>query len=238
LDGGKTLSEKVYRALSIRPRREILKLLYRGSLNVEEIAQAIGLQPITVRHHLRYLQEAGLIESVEKRTSTVGRPKTFYRITRGPPIVSFPKRRYLTLSKFLIKTMKLMLGENGAKRVLEEVGKDVGKDTIRKLESEHEIKEWELKTYKELFIGRYLEESGAEPEIVSADDKKIVYRLHNCLFLELALKMPETVCNTLHDSYHQGVTNAMHKKIKIIRTKCLVHSDPYCEHVITYATSN
>lgn len=229
---GKTLSgTEVYRALSSKPRLEILKLLYKKPLSIEEIAEGLGLQPITIRHHLRSLEKAGFIESYEERVGTVGRPRTYYRIIKEPPIVSFPKRRYLTLSNFLIKAMKFILGANRSKKIIEKVGTEMGESTVKRLEYEHDIKEWSLKAYEDFFIKKYLEEEGAEPEIVKVTGNKIVYRLHNCLFFELALKMPETICDALHESFHEGVASTMGKEIKIRRSTCMGHGDPYCEHV-------
>ena len=55
-----------YRALSSKSRLEILRLLYRKSQSVEEIAKSLKLQPITLRHHLQSLEEAGFIEKMNK----------------------------------------------------------------------------------------------------------------------------------------------------------------------------
>ncbi len=70
--------KKAYEALSSSSRLRILKLLHKKPLNVEEIAESVKLQPITVRHHLQLLVDAGFVESHEQRTGTVGRPKVYY----------------------------------------------------------------------------------------------------------------------------------------------------------------
>jgi predicted ArsR family transcriptional regulator len=231
------LSEtEAYRALSSKPRLEILRLLYRKPLSVEEIAQSLKLQPITIRHHLQSLEEAGFIEKSEQRAGVVGRPKTYYMIAKKPKIVSFPRRRYLTLSNFLINTLKFTLGTKKAQKLLKKVGIDMGVNIIKKLELEHNIKEWSPKVYEEFFIKKYLKESGAEPEIVEVSNKKIVYRLHNCLFFEMALKMPEMMCDTLHESFHEGVSKATGNKVKISRATCMAHGDLYCEHACEWRT--
>jgi len=72
---------------------------------------------------------------------------------------------------------------------------------------ENEIKEWSLNNYEEVFINKYLKGERAEPEIVEANQKKIVYRLHNCVFFELAVKTPEIMCDVLHESFHEGASN-------------------------------
>ena len=219
-----------FRALSSRSRLEILKQLYRGPLSVEEMAQKLGLQPITIRHHLRSLEEAGFIEAYEERGGSVGRPKIHYKMVKQPPLVSFPKRRYLMLSSFLINTLQFMLGANKAKKILRKTGLDMGENTARRLETEHEIREWSPKTYEQFFVKGHLEEVGAEPEIVEVSDKKIVYRLHNCLFSELSAKMPEIMCDVIHQSFYEGLVKAMDKDMKINRHTCMAEGDPYCEH--------
>jgi len=227
---------EAYRALSSKSRLDILKLLYKKPMSVEEIAEKLSLQPITIRHHLQSLEEAGFIEAFEERAGSVGRPKIFYKIVKEPPLVSFPKRRYMTLTSFMINTLHSVLGTERAKKVLHKVGFDMGENTVKRLESENAIKDWSLKTFEQLFIKDYLEDAGTEPEIVEATDKKIVYRLYNCLFFELAMKMPEVMCDVLHESFHQGVTSAMGKRAKINRLTCMAKGDLYCEHSCEWQT--
>lgn len=221
---------EAYQALSSKSRRDILKLLYRKSMSVEEIAAQMGLQPITIRHHLQSLEEAGFIEAYEERTGSVGRPKIYYKMVKEPPLVGFPKRRYLMLSSSLINTLQLLLGANKTKKILKNAGLDMGENTARRLESEHEIREWTPKAYEQFFVRGYLQDVGAEPEIVESSDKKIVYRLHNCLFFELSVKMPDIMCDVLHESFHEGLVKAMRKEMKINRHTCMAKGDPYCEH--------
>jgi len=224
------IETEAYRALSSKSRLDILRLLYRKSMSVEEISEKMNLQPITIRHHLQSLVEAGFIEAVEERAGSVGRPKIFYKIVREPPLVSYPKRRYLVLSNFIINTMRFVLGENQAKKILKKAGFDMGSNTTKRLESEHEIREWTPKTYEQFFVKGYLEEMGAEPEIVESTENKILYRLHNCLFFELSVKMPDIMCDTLHENFHEGLTKAMGKEVTINRLTCMSKGDPYCEH--------
>lgn len=221
---------KVYEALSSVSRLEILKLLYKKPLSVEEIAEGVKLQPITVRHHLQELEEAGFIESYEEKKGSVGRPKIFYRFAKEPVVVGYPRRRYLALSGFMIKALQTLVGEKRASSLLRSVGKDMGEDVVSEIESKHNVKNWSMETFKNVFIKQYLEESGAEPEIIKADNNSVTYRMHNCLFLELALKMPELMCDALHESFDKGVSDAMGGKLKIVRLTCQGHGDPYCEH--------
>ncbi len=212
--------------------------MHKKPLSVDEISTLVDLQPITVRHHLHPLEDAGFIESYEEKTGAVGRPKVYYRIAEEPTIVSYPKRRYLTLSSFMIKTLQRLIGSKRAGELLERVGRNMGESVIREIESKHDVKEWSPEAFIEFFIKGYLEEAGGEPEIVKMEKDRIVFRMHNCLFLELAVKMPETMCDVLHDAFHEGVTKAIGGKAKIIRVTCKGHGDPYCEHSCEWRASS
>jgi len=233
------LSErKAFEALSSASRLEILKLLHKKPLSVEEIAELVNLKPITVRHHLHSLEDAGFIESYEERRGTVGRPKVYYQIAKEPTIVGYPKRRYLTLSNFMIKTLQSYIGSKRASKLLRRVGKNMGESVIREIEFKHDVKEWSSKAFIDFFIKGYLEEVGAEPETVKTDKNRVVFRVHNCLFLELAVKMPEMMCDVLHDAFHEGISSAMGGKAKIIRLTCVGHGDAYCEHKCEWHASS
>ena len=218
-----------YQALSSKSRLDILRLLYRKPMNIEELSEKLGLQPITVRHHIQSLILAGFIQTTEEKSSTVGRPRIFYRIIREPPLVNYPKRGYLFLCNSLINTLRSTLKEKQAKEILRKAGLEMGENTAKRLESEHEIKNWSMKAYEQFFVKDYLKQMGAEPEVVEVSDQKISYRLHNCLFFELSVKMPEIMCDVLHESFHEGLARAMGNKMKIGRSTCLSKGDSYCE---------
>jgi len=44
------------------------------------------------------------------------------------------------------------------------------------------------------------------------------------------VKMPEIMCDTLHESFHEGLIKAIGKEMKIDRLTCMSKGDPYCEH--------
>jgi len=224
------IEAEAYRALSSKSRLDTLKLLYRKPMSVEEIAEKLGLQPITIRHHLQSLMEAGFIEAIEERAGSVGRPKIYYKMVKEPPLVNYPKRQYLMLSNYLTKALRDTLGESQTKKILRKAGLEMGEITAKRLESEHEVRTWSPKMYEQFFVKNYLEKMGAEPEVVEISDNKIVYRLHNCIFFEMSVKMPEIMCDTLHESFHEGLTRNMGKEIKINRLTYMSKGDPYCEH--------
>ncbi len=229
------MQEEVYRALASKSRADILKLMYKKPHNIEELAEKLKLQPITVRHHIQSLMEAGLLESREERSGKSGRPTNYYRIAKSLPLVNFPERRYFLLSSFLVDTILHDIGEQKTKEMIAKAGYEMGKETVRTLEQERRVKQWSPKEFAEIFVKGYLEETGAEPEIISESDKRVIYRLHNCIFSELALKNPGLICDILHKRFHQGVCAAMRKNLRDSQKTCMGHGDVFCEHAVEWA---
>lgn len=228
----------IYRTLASPSRLEILKLLYRKPMSVEEIAEKLGLQTITIRHHLQALVETGIVEYHEERTGAAGRPRAYYSIVKAPPIVTFPRRQYQFLSEILINGMIEKMGINKTKEFLREIGISTGEEAVKQLESEHNIKSWSPTEYEKYIVREYLESEGSEPEVIETSNKRVVYRLHNCLFGELSVKMPDIMCDVLHQSFHEGVAKAIRKDLKVTRSTCMGHGDAYCEQVCVWGSKS
>lgn len=228
------MHEEVYRALASKSRANILKLLYKKPHNIEELAQKLTLRPITVRHHIQFLMEAGLLESYEERSGTSGRPTNYYKISKSLPLVNFPERHFLRLSSFLVDAILLNIGEQKTKEIIAKAGYQMGKEVVEQLEQDYSIKKWSPKDFAEVFVKRYLEETGAEPEIIAESDRQIIYRLHNCIFFELALKKPDLICDVVHKQFHQGVCANIGKNVRDSQRTCMGHGDDYCEHAVEW----
>jgi predicted ArsR family transcriptional regulator len=228
--------QKVYEALSSKPRLEILKYIHQKPMNVDEISTLMNIKPITVRHHIRSLEQAGLVDSFEKKEGTPGRPKIYYTIAKEPSMVGYPRRHYFTLSNFMIGILPSLVGKKRASSILKNVGMSMGKKVMSEIQSKHNIENWNPKAFIDYFIHGYLEDAGAEPEITDISKDRVEYRVHNCLFLELAVKMPELMCETLHDSFHEGVSDALGGNVKIHRLTCQGHGDSYCRHNCEWGT--
>lgn len=226
---------QTHKALSNESRIEIIRLLYMNSLTVNEISKKVKIQPITVRHHLRILEEADLIKHEDFKKGTVGRPIVKYQIAREAPQISFPRRQYLTLSNLFITTSSFLLGEKRAGELFKKVGFEMGVSTVKKLEAKYDIKEWSLEKFTDVFVNKYLKEIGSEPQIVDVKKGKIVYKLHNCIFYELAVDKPDIVCDLLHDNFSKGISEGLGGKVKFERPKCLARGDGFCEHTCKWS---
>lgn len=63
--------KNAFAALSDPTRRQILRLLRRGSRTAGEIADEFELSKPTLSHHFRVLEAAGLVRSEKRGTSVV-----------------------------------------------------------------------------------------------------------------------------------------------------------------------
>jgi predicted ArsR family transcriptional regulator len=88
----KSTRDKILQTLLQKPRSTIITL-----------AEAVGINPISVRHHLTNLQMEGLVEGQEERHG-VGRPRLVYVLT-DEGMERFPTR-YMQLTTRLLSQMK------------------------------------------------------------------------------------------------------------------------------------
>ncbi len=99
----KSTREKVLQTLASNPRSTIV-----------EIAESVGINAISVRHHLTNLQAANLVTAEEERHG-VGRPRLVYYLT-DQGLENFPTR-YYRLTNNLIEQIKQTLPEAEVKKL-------------------------------------------------------------------------------------------------------------------------
>ncbi|MBI5945199.1 MAG: winged helix-turn-helix transcriptional regulator [Chloroflexi bacterium] len=83
--------------------RILQTLLHKPRSTINVLAEAVGINPISVRHHLTNLQMEGLVEGQEERHG-VGRPRLVYVLT-NEGMERFPTR-YMQLTTRLLSQMK------------------------------------------------------------------------------------------------------------------------------------
>lgn len=87
----------------------LLTLLEKPRSTINTLAEAVGINPISVRHHLTNLQMEGLVEGMEERHG-VGRPRLVYVLT-DEGVERFPMR-YMQLINRLLSQMKDSMPSN------------------------------------------------------------------------------------------------------------------------------
>ena len=107
-------------------RERVLEtLLSKKRCTINELAKAVDINPISVRHHISRLEADGLVRSVEERHG-VGRPRRIYYLTESG-MEQFPTR-YLRLTMRLLEQLKETLPPQMVAKLFSQMAKDVAAD--------------------------------------------------------------------------------------------------------------
>ena len=100
------------------------------ALPLTALAEAVGINPISVRHHLTNLQVEGLVSSEEERHG-VGRPRLVYFLTEAGT-ERFPTR-YLRLTSRLLDQLKSTMPEPMVSKLFSQMASDMADDYIEQM---------------------------------------------------------------------------------------------------------
>lgn len=194
-------SGRIYRALADSNRRRLLRLLDdEGPLEVKALATQIGLHPNTVREHLSVLTAAGLVTRRPEARTRPGRPRMLYEA--APSERRSPESEgYRFLAEVLAGYMAATLADPAA--AAEEAGRTWGHSLVERPAPYEELDLADV-------VGRILAtlaELGFAPE-QDRDGRRIVIRLSDCPFRELAAHRGTVVC-----SVHLGILRGMAEEL-------------------------
>lgn len=196
-------------------RERILQtLLRRPRATINELADAVGINPISARHHVTNLQVDGLVDAEEERHG-VGRPRLVYFLTENG-LERFPTR-YLRLTTRLLTQMKETLPIS----VVGELFKEVA--TVLAEEHREQLKglgmEERLETVKELLA--------TEGFVVEWEKKGSEYHIHEitCPYLQVGQAHPE-VCAVDQTLISNMLAVPVHK------TQCILSGAAHCTYVV------
>jgi DeoR family suf operon transcriptional repressor len=196
-------------------REIILKTLRtRGSCTVKDLADAAGISPVSVRHHLSSLQADDLIESEEVRHG-VGRPRHVFSLTEDGYEL-FPTR-YYRLTNRLLGELKETLTDSSVESLFSNVAASMAEDYGSQLEGLP--LEQRLKRLVEL-----LNEEGFNADIERQGDDVILREL-SCPYFHVGQSHPE-VC--LIDQAF--IARAL--SLPVERVRCLLDGDAHCAFTI------
>lgn len=220
------------KALSNPLRLQILEELTQGPLTLDDLSARIALKAESILHHIRILQQVGLVEEFEPvRTGAPGRPYSRFKLTGKTVTIQYPTRNYHLLSDVLFQHLSDIFDVEELKQMLKNIGRSVGKDISQTLSSKYEVDNWTLKKLKQCFVDDYLKSYGLQPEVITSDEERLQYRQYNCLFLELAKKYPDLVC-TMDEGVMEGLFSELIKGSEVKRLRCLALDGNYCEYLI------
>ena len=199
--------------------RILQTLLRRPRSTINELADAVSINPISVRHHLTNLQVEGLVTAEEERHG-VGRPRLVYFLTEDG-MEKFPTR-YLRLTTRLLSQIK--------DRLPQTVVGDLFKEVAINLAAEHQQQLKGLSVEERLdALGDLLAEEGF---LVEWERKGEEYHIHEitCPYLQIGQSHPE-ICTV-----DQVLISKM-LAVPAEKIQCILNGAAHCTYVVQNITA-
>jgi predicted ArsR family transcriptional regulator len=189
-------------------------LLRRPKITINELAEAVDINPISVRHHLTNLQMEGLIEAEEVRHG-VGRPRLVYSLTQDG-MERFPTK-YLRLTTRLLAQMKESMPGPMVSKLFNQIAEDLASEyssQIQGLSMEERLE----------FVKELLAQEGFT---VEWEEKDGAYQIHeiSCPYYQIGVAHPEvcTVDQTLISKMLALPAN---------KVQCILDGGSHCTYVV------
>jgi len=181
---------------------------------IDDLASAVEINPISVRHHLSSLQADNLVAASEERHG-VGRPRLVYSLTEQG-VELFPTR-YLKLTDRLLNLLKTTLPEPVFQRLFVQLADELSKEQtsiIRLLSMEDKLD----------FIKAFLAKEGF---MIEWKKEESCYTIHStsCPYYHISQNHPE-IC-----SIDQNFFSVM-LSVPVTKVKCVHDGYTYCEYEV------
>jgi predicted ArsR family transcriptional regulator len=200
-------------------RDKILKtLLDKPHSTINELADSVDINAISVRHHLTNLMVDGLVESEEERHG-VGRPRLVYSLSQKG-IERFPSR-YFELTSRLLDQMKETLPASVINRFFTDIAENLVKDYEQQTEG--------FSVEQKLdFIKNMLQKQGFSVGWEKKDENYLIYE-NGCPYFHIGQAHPE-VCS-VDQTLISKIMNIPAEKIS-----CVLSGDSNCIYSISRET--
>lgn len=189
-------------------------LLRKPRSTINDLADAVGINPISVRHHLTNLQMEGLVDAEEERHG-VGRPRLTYVLTEDG-MERFPTR-YLRLTTRLLAQMKESMPGPVVSKLFGQIAED--------LASEYAMDMQGLSMEERLdFVKQMLAHEGFTVEWEKKDG---AYQIHeiSCPYYQIGVAHPE-VCMV-----DQMLISRM-LALPASKVQCILDGGTHCTYVV------
>jgi DeoR family suf operon transcriptional repressor len=192
--------------------RDIILRTLRGrsQCSVMDLAEAAGISPVSVRHHLANLQADGLVE-VDEVKHGVGRPRHVFKLTEAA-LELFPAR-YLRLTSRLLAEIKDSMDPGKVEQLFSAVAASMAAEYARKLER----LPFKARVQK---LAELLSLEGFEAEVERQGDRVTIRELA-CPYFKMSREHPE-VCLIDRDFIATALS------LPVERVTCLLHGDADC----------
>jgi DeoR family suf operon transcriptional repressor len=195
-------------------------LLTQPRCTVIELADKVGISPISVRHHIASLEADGLISSEDERHG-IGRPRQVFFLTETG-IEQFPTR-YVQLTIRLLEHLKETMPEIMIGKLFTQMAEDLANDLSIGTEMKNLSMEERLDLVKEL-----LKREGFN---IEWEQLETGYQIHeaSCPYYYIGQNHPE-VC-TVDQILISKVLSVPTEKIK-----CILNGDSNCTYIVSDTT--
>ncbi|MBI5352536.1 MAG: winged helix-turn-helix transcriptional regulator [Chloroflexi bacterium] len=192
-------------------------LLHKPRSTINTLAEAVGINPISVRHHLTNLQMEGLVEGQEERHG-VGRPRLVYVLT-DEGVEHFPTR-YMQLTTRLLSQMKETMPGPVVAKLFNQIAEDVASQytsDMKNLSMEERLD----------FVKAMLMREGFTVEWEKKDGQYEIHEI-SCPYYQIGIAHPEvcTVDQTLISKMLALPAN---------KVQCILEGGAHCTYVIKNA---
>lgn len=202
--------------MSSTRERVLNTLLTHPRSTINDLAESVGINPISVRHHIARLEAEGLVRSDEELHG-VGRPRRVYFLTEDG-VEHFPTR-YMRLTLRLLEQLKETMPEQKVKELFATMAEGLVEDYT----SEGQIDGLNMEERLD-FLQKTLHREGFNVEW-EKQDKTYHVREINCPYLHISQNHPE-VC-----AVDQTLISAF-LDIPAEKVSCILHGDAQCTYVI------
>jgi predicted ArsR family transcriptional regulator len=183
---------------------------------VNELAEAVEINPISVRHHVNKLEAEGLIQSEEERHG-VGRPRLVYSLT-DKGMEQFPKR-YLQLTLRLLQQLKENLSEKVMQDIFQELAEGIANELTENVDLEELTLEERLKLLQDVLISE-----GYMVNLQEEEENYIIVEA-SCPYHHVGEDYPEICVVDQELIAHFASTTPQ-------RIECILEGDKQCKYLV------
>ena len=206
--------------MSSATRDTILRTLrLQGKCTVNDLAEASGVSPVSVRHHLANLQAENLVETEEVKHG-VGRPRLLFALS-DTALEMFPSR-YFRLIRRILEQIKDSMPPSAVQGLFASVAATMAADYAEQLDG------LPLEDRLERLI-QLLSEEGFEAELQHNGDSVTIREL-SCPYFRMGKEHPE-VC-VIDQTFI-----ATSLSLPVERVSCLLDGDTHCSFSIPVSVS-
>lgn len=198
--------------------RVLQTILNNPRCTINELAEAVGINPISIRHHITNLQAEGLVNYEDERHG-VGRPRRVYFLTEAG-VEQFPTR-YVRLTIRLLKQLKEKMPETLVKELFIQMAEDLANEIASSSELDGLTIEERLQ-----IVRKFLQHEGFD---INWEKRGNTYYIHesSCPYYHVGQNHPE-VC-----SVDEVIISTL-LSLPASKTQCILNGDMTCTFVVPH----